>query len=175
MVHGDFAQEFGALELGLQQVLLVAHSGAVARVGSFLNLLEQLPVAFEDVQCFREIGELEICRFDLATDGTPNRFVLLLTNVCVSFRNFALQSQFSRIGNILRDAETDVREVAVRISGKRSRTADADMLQRELRIGKRRDLRRHLLRRFPSLPRRLNLRIVFVGFLHQGRQEGRFP
>jgi len=51
----------------------------------------------------------------------------------------------------LRDAETDVGKVAIRVPGEGTRTADAEMLQSKLRIGQRRDLGRYLLRRLPSL------------------------
>lgn len=41
--------------------------------------------------------------------------------------------------------------------------ADAHVLQDELRIGPRRNLRRDFLRRLPAMLRRLNLRIVAFG------------
>src|SRR6266699_2614017 len=135
--------------------MLISHSRAVACVGSFLNLLEQLSVAFKDPQSLREIRKLKIIRLDRSDHREPRGHILLLHHVCISLRHLPSEAQFSRIWKILRDAETEVREVAVRIPRERPRTSDVDLLRRELRIGKRRDLRRNLLRRFPFVPRGL--------------------
>src|ERR1700738_2343664 len=104
----------------------------------------------------------------------PDGLDLLLRNIRFAFRNLALQAQLAWIRNVLRDTDADVREGAVRISGERSRAADAHMLQIELWVGERRDLRRHLLCRQPALPRRFDLRIVLFCFREQlGKRSGR--
>ena len=90
VVHGDFAEQFGLFKLCLEQVLLVSHPGAVACVRCFLDLLEQLSVAFKNPECLREIGELEIGCFDSGEDRAAHGFVLLLRNVRISFCDLAL-------------------------------------------------------------------------------------
>ena len=167
MMHGDFAKQLRFLQLRLEDVLLRSHAGTVAGVGGLFHLLEQLAVLFEDRECFGEIRELEIRALEFGEDGAAHGLDLLLRNIRVAFRNLALQAQLARIRNVLRDAEAKVGKVAVGVAGKGARTANADMLQIELRVGQRGDLRRNLFRRLPALPRRFDLRIVLLRFREQ--------
>jgi hypothetical protein len=70
--------------------LLVPHPGAVACVRCFLNLLEQFSVALKNPERLGQIGKLEVCRFDSGEDRAAYRFVLLLYNVSISFRDLPL-------------------------------------------------------------------------------------
>src|SRR6266849_4220188 len=167
MMHGDFAKQLRFLELCLEDVLLRSHAGTVPGVGGLFHLLEQLAVLFEDRECFGEIRELEVRALELSEDGTAHGFDLLLQNIRVAFRNLTLQAQLARVRNILRDPEAEVGKVAVGVAGEGTRAADADMLQTELRVWQRGNLRRHLFRRLPALPRRFNLRIVLLRFREQ--------
>src|SRR5260370_32073852 len=137
MVHGDFAKQLRFLQLRLEDVLLRSHAGTVPGVGGLFHLLEQLAVLFEERECFGEIRELEIRALDLSEDGAAHGFDLLLRNLRVAFRNLTLQAQLARVRNVLRDPKAKVREVAVRVAGEWARTADADMLQIELRVRQR--------------------------------------
>src|SRR5882724_3049828 len=167
MVHRDFAKQFRLLQLGLQQVLLRAHSGAIAGVRRLPNLLEQVTVLFEDRQCFGQVGQLEIRRLEICEDSAAHRLDLLLRNIRFSLRNLTLQAQLARIGNILRNSQADIRKIAVRVAGEGARATYAQMLQSELRVGQCRDLRRSLLVRLPTLSRRFDLRIVLLRFREQ--------
>src|SRR6266550_2558039 len=167
MMHGDFAKQFRFLELRLEDILLSSLARAVASVGGLFHLLEQLAVLLEDDECFRKIHELEIRALELSEDGPADGFDLLLRNIRVAFRNLTLQAQLAGVWNVLRDAEADVGEVAVGIAGEGARAANTDVLQIELRVGQRRDLRRNLLGRLPALPRRFNLGIVLLRFREQ--------
>jgi hypothetical protein len=91
----------------------------------------------------------------------------LLRYVRFAFRNLAPQSQLSGVRNILRNAEADVGEVAVGVTREGPRAANTQVLQRELRVGQRRDLRGNLLGGLPALPRCLDLRIILFRFLQQ--------
>ena len=48
------------LQLGLQQILLRAHSGAIAGVCRLPGLFEQVTVQFEDRQRFGQVSQLEV-------------------------------------------------------------------------------------------------------------------
>src|ERR1700730_3875007 len=167
MMHGDFAKQLGFLELRLEDVLLCSHAGTVPGVGGLFNLLEQLAVLFEDRECFGEIRELEIVALDISEDGAAHGFDLLLRNVGFTFCNLTLQAQLPWVGNVLRNTEAKVGKVTVGVAGEGAGGANIALLQIELRVGQRRDLRRHLFRRLPALPRRFNLRIVLLRFLEQ--------
>src|SRR6266849_10361793 len=153
MMHGDFSKQLRFLQLRLEDVLLRSHARAVAGVGGLFHLLEQLAVLFEDRECFGEICELEVRALELSEDGAANGFDVLLRNIRVAFRNLTLQAQLAGVWNVLRDAEAEVGKVAVGIAGEGARAANTDMLQVELRVGQRRDLRWNLLGRSPALPR----------------------
>src|SRR5215472_8977889 len=140
MVHGYFTEQFGSLKLGLEQVFLIAHSRAITGVRCLLDLLEYLSVALQNSESLGEVGKPKIGRFDSRKNGTANGFVFLLRNVSLSLRNFALKPKFAGIRKVLRNSQTDVSEVAVRIPRKWTRASDIDLLQIELRVGKRRDL-----------------------------------
>src|SRR5882762_4062713 len=170
MMHGDFSKQLGFLQLRLENVLLRSHARAVAGVSGLFHLPEQLAVFFEDSECFGEIRELEICTLDFSEDGAANGLDLLLRNICVAFRNLTLQTQLTRVRKVLRNAEAEIGKVAVGVTREWARTANADVLQIELRVGQRRDLCWNLLRRLPSLPRRFNLRIVLLRFREQLRE-----
>src|SRR6266404_1465926 len=169
-MHGDFAKQLRFLELRLEDVFLCSHARAVAGVGGLFHLLEQLAVLFEDRECFGEVRELEIRALQLSEDGAAHGLDLLLRNIRVASRNLTLQAQLAWVWNILRNTKAKVGEVAVRVASEGARTAHADMLQIELRVGQRRDLCRHLFRRLPTLPRRFNLRIVLLRFREQLRE-----
>src|SRR5882672_761340 len=145
--------------------MLISYPEAIACVRGHFNLLEQLPVTFKNPQSLGEIGKPKIDRLDSGLHRTERGLILLLHDVSIALRHFPSQPQFSWIRKILRDAEPEVREIAIRIPGKRPRTSHIDLLRCELRIWKRRDLGRNLLRGFPTVPRRLNLRIVLLRFL----------
>src|SRR5712664_115268 len=163
-MHGDFAKQLRLLQLRLEDVLLCSHARAVAAVGGLFHLLEQLAVLFEDRKCFGEVRELEIRALQLSEDGAAHGLDLLLRNIRVASRNLTPQAQLTRIRNVLRNTETEVSEVAVRVSGERPRAADTQMLQGELRIGQSGDLRWHLFRRLPASPRGFDLWIVLLRF-----------
>src|SRR5258708_1298460 len=101
MMHRDFAEELSSLRLGLQQVVLISHSRAVARISRLLNLLEQLSVAFEDLQCLGEVGELKISRLDTSGHRTARGFILLQHHVCIALRHLPSEPKFSWVGEIL--------------------------------------------------------------------------
>ena len=84
MVHGNITQEFRLLHLRLQNVLLIAHAGAVARVGRLLDLSQELPVVLEDGERLRKIRELVIGGLDLAEHAERNRLRAIVGNVCVA-------------------------------------------------------------------------------------------
>src|SRR5450755_2446428 len=170
MMHGDFAKELRFLELRLEDVLLRSQAGTVAGVGGLFHLLEQFAVLLEDREGFGEIGELEIRALELDEDGTAHGLDLLLRNIRVALRNLTFQAQLTGIRNVLRDAEAEVGKVAVGVAGKRPWAANTDMLQIELWVGQRRDLRWNLLGRLPGLPRPFNLRIVLLRFRQQLRE-----
>src|SRR5713226_9328125 len=155
MVHGDFAKQLGLLKLRLKNVLLVAQARAVACVRRFLDLLEEFSVAPKYSQRLGQIGKPEVCRFDSHKDRAAYGLVLLLHDVGISLRYLPPKAQFSRVRKILRDAEAEVSEVAVCKTCKGSRASYIDLLQSELRIGKRGDLCRYLLRRLPGAACRL--------------------
>src|SRR2546421_2872478 len=166
-MHGDFAKQLRFLKLRLEDVLLCSQAGTVAGVGGLFHLLEKPAVLFEDCECFGEMRELEIEALEFSEDGAAHGLDLLLRNIRVAFRNLALQAQLAWIRNILRNTEAKVGEVAVGIAGEGARAADADMLQIELRVGQRGNLRRYLFRGLPALPRRFNLWIVLLRFHEQ--------
>src|SRR5216684_5028736 len=128
MMHGEFAKQLRFLELRLEDVLLCSHARAVAGVGGLFHLLEHLAVLFEDRECFGEIRELEIRALELSEDGAAHGLDLLLRNIRFAFRDLALQAQLARIWNVLRNTETEVGKVAVRVAGEGARAADTDML-----------------------------------------------
>ncbi len=130
-------------------------------------MLEQLAVLFEDRECFGEVHELEIRALQLSQDGAAHGLDMLLRNIRVASRNLTLQAQLAWVWNVLRDPEAEIGKVAVGVAGKGAWAADADMLQIELRVGQRRDLRRNLFGRLPALPRRFNPRIVLLRFREQ--------
>ena len=74
VVHRNIAQELRLLDLRLQDVLLVSHAGAVARVGRLLHLFEKLAVILQDGEGLRQICELVIGGFDCrrARPAKPN-------------------------------------------------------------------------------------------------------
>ena len=170
MVHRDFAKQFRLLQLGLQQILLRAHSGAIAGVSRLPDLLEQLAVLFKDRQCSGQVGQLEIGRLEFRQDGAAHGLDLLLRNIRFALGDLTLQAQLAGIRNFLRNTESEVGKVAVRVTGERARTTDAQMLQSELRIGQSGDLGRHLLGRLPALPRRFDPWIVLLRFVEQLRE-----
>src|SRR6266699_1603204 len=147
MMHGDFANQLRFLQLRLKDVLLCSQAGTVAGVGGLFHLLEQLAVLFEDRECFGEVRELEIRALQLSEDGAAHGLDLLLRNIRFASRNLTLQSQLAWVRNVLRDPEAEIGKVAVGVAGKGAWAADADMLQIELRVGQRRDLRRNLFGR----------------------------
>src|ERR1700674_1672707 len=74
-----------------------------------------------------------------------------------------MQAEFPWVRKILRNTEAQVCEITIGISREWPWTTNIHLLQNELRIGQRRDLRRNLLRRIPAMPRCLNLRIASFG------------
>ena len=56
------------------------------------------------------------------------------------FGDSSAQLPFAWVGDVLRRAEPDVGEIAVAVARERSWAADAELLHRELRVGKRRGL-----------------------------------
>jgi len=166
-VHRDFADELRFLQLGLQNVLLRAHARTVAGIGGLFDLIQKFSIAFENRQCLREVGELKVRSFDFRKDGTSHGFDLLLRNVRFAFCDFAAQLQLAGIRDVLRHAEPDVGEVAVGVACEGSGASDAQMLQRELWVRQRRDLRRNLFGSLPVLPSGFDLGIVLFRFREQ--------
>src|SRR5580692_7683020 len=147
--------------------MLCAHARAVAGICRLLHLLEQLTVLFEDRKRLRQVGQLEIRSFEFCENAAAHRLDLLLRNIGFAPRNLTFQAQLARIWNVLRNTQADVGEFAVGVASKRTRAANAEMLQRELRVWERRDLCRNLLCCFEAMPRRFDLRIVLLRFREQ--------
>ena len=145
-------------------------AGTVASVGGLLHLLQKLAIAFEDSQRFREIRQLEVNCLNLRQDRPANGLDQLLGPIGFARGDLAAQPQLSGVGDILRKAQPDVREVAVRVSRKRPRAANAELLNLELWIGQCRDLRGNLPGCFPALPRGLDLWIILLCLLQQVHQ-----
>ena len=85
-------------------------------------------------------------------------------DVGLALRDFTLEAQLARIGNVLRASQANVGEVAVGVTGERSRTSDINLLKLQHRVGKRSDLRGHAFRRQRPEPRGLDLRVVTFCF-----------
>lgn len=147
-------QEFGGLKLRLDQVLLQALPETVAGLGDLLDLLELILIAIEDRQRLRVIEQFVLELLDLFLDCTPGSFITMLgvLGVLLGFR--LLQAELAGPRNILRDAEAGVVEVASLIARKWLRTSNREMLERDLRIGQRRGLDRHLRLSLPMAARR---------------------
>src|SRR6185437_864596 len=169
-MHGDLAEQFGFFKLRLQQVLLVSHSRAILCVSGLRGLIEQFAIALKDRKRLRQIGQSEVCGFDVRQHLPTHGLVLLLRDSAILLRDLPLEAQFTWIREVLRRTKSDVRKVAVRVSGERTRAADAELLDLDLWVGQRRDFSGHLLCRDPRLVRCLNLRIVPLCFRKQVAQ-----
>ena len=167
IIHGDLSKELGSLELRLDQFLLISHAAAVARLRGLLHLLEQLGIAFEDGALFGQEANPKILGFHLREDLASNRLITLLRGFRVLFGNFAFQPQLSGERKVLGETQPDVSEIAVRVSGKGARAADAELLHHDFGVRERGDLRRDFARRVPAVARGLDLRIVAFGLSQQ--------
>src|SRR5258708_36082477 len=80
------------------------------------------------------------------------------------------QLPFAWVGNVLRDAEPDVGEIAVTVARERAWASYAELLYRELRVGKGRSLLGNISRCLPSVERGRNLRVLLLCLLYQFMQ-----
>src|ERR1041385_2550346 len=122
----NLAQQLGPFKLSLQHILLAALADTVARIGDLLDLLQDLPVALEDLQRLLHVRNLKIGFLDLLKNGSPHGFQLVPADCSVLLRRFALELELSRIRKILRYAKSEVGEVAVAVPSKRSRTSNRE-------------------------------------------------
>ncbi len=140
LVCGRVAQNFRLLQLRLEHILLITLSDPVTRFGDFRDLFKQFSVMRQDLQFLPLVSEHEIRGLHLFNHRPPNRLIMLARNGDVPFCHLAAQAQLSRIRKVLRDSESDVSEIAIRISGERTRAADRELLHHDFRVRKRRNL-----------------------------------
>ena len=124
----DLAQQLGSFELSFQDILLAAFANPIAPVRDFLDLFKKLAVAVENLQGLLDVSDLKVSFLHLLKNGAPDGFELLPADRGILLGGFALELQLSRIRQVLRDPESDVGEIAVAESGKRSRTANRNVL-----------------------------------------------
>src|SRR2546421_275392 len=96
-----------------------------------------------------------------------------MANTSLAVSHLCSQATLSGIGDLLRDTQTDVGEIAVGVTGEGSRTAYVELLQSELRRRQRGLLRRHMGRRCVSPLGSGYFRIILFGLADQGRQRRR--
>src|SRR6266702_6736781 len=105
--------------------------------GCTLNqLVENGFVLPENAKRLLQIGQLEIVGFHGIRDPSFCHFNLCLLCVCIAFGDLSSQPQLPWVGKFLRRSDADVGEVAVCVSGKRLRTANAKLLVSEFWIRK---------------------------------------
>src|ERR1700686_3132414 len=98
-----------------------------------------------------------------------------LCGIGIAVRNCAAQLEFSWIRQLLRRAEADVGKLAIRIAREGTRTAHAELLQRELWVGKARHLRRNKCRRPGGTFSSQNSGVVSLGLFDERGQLRRDP
>jgi len=102
-----------------------------------------------------------------------NDLDVCLCGIGIAIRHSATQLELSWIRQLLRSANANVGKIAIRITGEGTRTADAELLQRELGVRKSRHLRRNKCRRLSGLFGSLNGWVVPLSlFDEHGQRRG---
>ena len=169
----DLAQQLGSFELSFQDILLAAFANPITSIRDFLDLFKKLTVAVENLQGLLDVGDLKVSVLHLLKNGAPDGFELLPADRSILLGGFALELQLSRIGQVLRNSKSNVGEITVAESCKRSRAANRNVLNRDLWIRRSGNLRRNLSRRLPAPASRENIGIVARGFVQQGGEGSR--
>src|SRR5262249_17161821 len=94
-------------------------------------------------------------------------FDLNLASLGFTARHLAPEAALSGIGNVLRNAKTNVSKIAIRVTGERTRASNRELLNADLSIRQRRDLFCDMPRCFVTLLCRGDLRIVLLGFANE--------
>ncbi len=170
MVHGQLAQQIGALNLRLEYVLLHPLANLVSRRCVLDHLVEHSLVLDEQGKSLLEVGKLKVVQLHRLHHVGANGIKLCFFRIGVPFCNLRPQSQFSRIGKLLRSADADIGEVAVRVACERLGAANAELLIGKGRIGQRRLLGGDHLRRARAMIGCGNAAVIGLRFPDQLRQ-----
>src|SRR5438309_9919247 len=94
-------------------------------------------------------------------------FYMCLGRLSITVRHRTPQFEFSGIWKLLRNADADVRKIAIRVARKWAGTAHTELLKRELRVWQRRHLGSTKCRGFRCALGNANCRIILLGFLDE--------
>ncbi len=148
-IHLDLAKHLSQLELRFADVLLISAPDSVAGFGDSFDSIEFGAILHQHRRRLAQIEKIETSLANFFGDASLRRFILRACEFRIPLRLLRAKAKFAGTGNFLRSAEAGVIKIAGLVAGKGLRTADREMLQRKLRIGKRRDLARNLFLRAP--------------------------
>ena len=158
VIQLELLEDRGHRELRLEHVLLLRGAGAILCGGRASDPSEIATRLFEQVSRSSQKKKIERVVANLLGDIALRREHALAGGLGVLLRLRGAEPQLSGTGNLLREAESGVIEIARFIAGKRLRTADAQMLQRDFRVGKCGGLDWHARGCLPMALRRGDLR-----------------
>ena len=69
MVVRDLLQDLGVLQLGLENILLIALTYSIPRLGGFLDLIQQAVAFLQDSKRLLNIGQAEIDHLEISDNG----------------------------------------------------------------------------------------------------------
>ena len=140
MVVCDLLKNLRVLQLSFQHILLIALAHAVACLGRLLYLIQQLVTSLQNAEGLLNVGQAEIDHLEISHYRSADRIGLCFHGVRFVFGDTGAQLPFARVRDVLRRAEPDVGEIAVAVARERSWAAHAELLHRQLCLGKCGDL-----------------------------------
>ena len=69
MVVRDLLQDLGVLQLSLENILLIALTYSIPRLGGFLDLIQQAVAFLQDSERLLNIGQAEIDHLEISDNG----------------------------------------------------------------------------------------------------------
>src|ERR1700691_5139892 len=120
MVVRDLLEDLRVLQLSFQYVLLIALANAVARLRCLLYLSQYRVTSLQDAKRLLNVGQLEINHLEVSHNRSTDGIGLRFHGVRFVFGDMGAQLPFAWVGDILRNAEPDVGEIAVAVARKGS-------------------------------------------------------
>jgi hypothetical protein len=124
------------LQLSFEHVLLISLTDAVSCFRRFLHLLQHLVAPLQNVKSLLNIGQAEIHHLEISYHRKTHRIRLRFQRFSPVFCDARAQIAFSGKRNVLGRPEADIGEVAIAVAGKRPWTPHAELLYRNLGLGK---------------------------------------